>query len=60
MVGGSFLVTSLLLQLGHLQRVNHPMRMAGPDNTTHVVLDGPAGSKLTFVHNQVDLGESSS
>jgi hypothetical protein len=51
----SFLVTTLLLQSAQLQWANHPLRMSGPDNTTHVRLDGGSATPITFVHNLLDF-----
>jgi hypothetical protein len=51
----SFLVTTLLLQSAQLQWANHPLRMSGPDNTTHVRLDGGTATPITFVHNLLDF-----
>ena len=57
----SFIVTTLLISSAQLPWVNHPLRMSGPDSSTHVRLGGGQGGAaaaprgaLTFLHNLLE------
>jgi hypothetical protein len=59
----SWLITTALLAGAKLQWANHPLRMAGPDNTSYVRLgpDQGAATALSFLYNLLDFsGEGNS